>query len=278
MGVNIGWFTTGRDIEAVNLLNIVYHGIKEGRIDGRISYLFLNREKGEGPFSDTIIDMGKEWRIPVVCVSSSRFMPEFRRKAHGCHDTMAEWREKYHLEVMRRLEVYEAGFSVLAGYMLIAGPSMCMRLNLINLHPALPHGPSGTWQEVVWQLIDKRADESGVMIHKVTKELDKGPAIAYCSFRIGAGRFPDLWRDMDEKLDRLTLKQIISIEGEKNALFQAIRQEGVKREIPLLFETIRCLSCGRFKIEGDSVYIDGIESRGGVCMNEEVERIIGQNR
>lgn len=277
MGGNIGWFTTGRDVEAVNLLRTVYQGTKDGRIDGRISCLFLSREQGEGPFSDEIIDMARGWGIPLICLSSSGFEPELHRKAHECRETMAEWREKYHQEVMRMLEGHEAKFSVLAGYMLIVSPAMCRRFNLINLHPALPHGPAGTWQEVVWQLIGMRADESGVMIHKVTPELDQGPTITYCLFGIGADKFSDLWRELDEKLERMPLEEIIAREGEKNTLFQMIRQEGVKRERPLLFETIRGLSCRRFEIKGNAAYVNGEESRDGICMNEEVERLISQH-
>jgi phosphoribosylglycinamide formyltransferase-1 len=46
---------------------------------------------------------------------------------------------------------------------------------MINLHPAAPGGPTGTWQEVIWQLIEGRAVETGVMMHLVTPELDRGP-------------------------------------------------------------------------------------------------------
>ena len=55
---------------------------------------------------------------------------------------------------------------------------------MINLHPAAPGGPAGTWQEVIWQLIEGDAMETGVMMHLVTSELDKGPPVTYCTFPI----------------------------------------------------------------------------------------------
>jgi len=73
-----------------------------------------------------------------------------------------------------------ADLCVLAGYMLIVGPEMCTRFNMINLHPAAPGGPTGTWQDVIWQLIKQRARETGVMMHLVTPELDRGPVVSYC--------------------------------------------------------------------------------------------------
>ena len=64
------------------------------------------------------------------------------------------------------------------------------------------------------------------------------------------------------------------MEGEKNSLFQMIRREGVKRELPLLFETIRWLSCGRIIIKDKRVYLDDKECIGGVRLNKQIERIV----
>ena len=42
----------------------------------------------------------------------------------------------------------------------------------------------GTWQEVIWQLIENDASKTGVMIHLVTPELDKGPPITFYTYLI----------------------------------------------------------------------------------------------
>ena len=274
MGCRIGWFTTGRDAEAVNLLETIYRGIKEGSIKGSISYIFINRKRGEGSFSDRIMDMSEKWQIPLISLSSAMFEPGLRKEGRECPDAMSEWRMRYHHEVLKMLAGQEADFSVLAGYMLIVSPDMCSALNLVNLHPAPPNGPCGTWQEVIWRLIDMKAHESGIMIHIVTPELDKGPVITYCLYKIRGEGFSALWDEIDESQRRMSLDEIKSLEGEKNALFRMIRREGVKRELPLLFETIRWLSCGRIKIIDKRVFLGDKECNGGVILNEQIERAI----
>jgi len=270
----MGWFTTGRDIEAVNLLKTVFNGIEDGRIEGRISFIFMNREPGEGQFSDRIMDLAGKWGIPLITFSSARFKPELWKKRHDSPEIIAEWRHQYHHEALERLRDMQSDFSVLAGYMLIVSPEMCQKLNLINLHPAPPHGPSGTWQEVIWQLIASKASESGVMIHMVTPELDQGPPITYCLYGIRGTHFSGYWDEMDEKLRKTTLHEIRLREGENNTLFRMIRSEGVKREIPLLFETIRWLSSGRILLKGNMIYLDDREQPKGICLNDQVESLI----
>src|SRR3990172_8717861 len=56
------------------------------------------------------------------------------------------------------LEPYPFEIGMLAGYMLIATELLCERYDLLNLHPAAPDGPAGAWQEVIWRLIEERAD------------------------------------------------------------------------------------------------------------------------
>ena len=270
----IGWFTTGRDAEAINLLETIFNGTREGAIEGQISYILMNREEGEGRFSDRIMDMARNWGIPLISLSSARFKAGLREKGRDSEEAMTEWRHLYHQEVLKRLRGLEADFSVLAGYMLIVSPAMCDELNLINLHPAPPDGPAGTWQEVIWKLIASKAHESGVMIHKVTPELDQGPPVTYCLYHIRGGQLTGFWDGMEEKLRRTSLQEIKAQEGEANPLFRMIRREGVKREIPLLFETIRWLSSGRILIKENRIYLDNKEYRGGVCLSEQVESLI----
>jgi hypothetical protein len=75
---------------------------------------------------------------------------------------------------------------------------MCLRYNMINLHPAAPGGPAGTWQEVIWQLIRTGAHKTGVMMHLVTPELDRGPVVTYCIFSIrGSTPFDGYWQEIE---------------------------------------------------------------------------------
>ena len=81
---------------------------------------------------------------------------------------------------------YRIGVLVLAGYMLIASPALCRKYAMLNLHPALPGGPKGMWQHVIWELIENEADETGAMIHLATAQLDRGPVVS--SFRFSLRR------------------------------------------------------------------------------------------
>ena len=107
------------------------------------------------------------YQIPLVCFSYEKF-----RASQGKHGTrtgtLPSWRLDYDHEVMARLKDFHHDLCVLAGYMLIVGAEMCQRYNMINLHPAAPGGPAGTWQEVIWQLIESKAETTGVMMHLVT--------------------------------------------------------------------------------------------------------------
>jgi folate-dependent phosphoribosylglycinamide formyltransferase PurN len=153
---------------------------------------------------------------------------------------------------MKRLQGFYPDLCVLAGYMLIVGEEMCQRHNMINLHPAAPGGPKGTWQEVIWQLIDNRASETGVMMHLVTPELDMGPPVAYCTFPIRGKPFDKYWREIEGQ----SVEEIKKRQGENNPLFKLIRKHGLAREFPLIISTLKVFSQGKVRIIADKKLVD----------------------
>ena len=259
----IGWFSTGRDKAARDLLQVVYGNIKEGKLSNlKISFVFSNREKGDARESDLFFELAEDLGIQVISFSSSSFGPELRERGleeekTGRSRLTEDWRRLYDREIMKKIERFRPALIVLAGYMLIVGREMCERYPIINLHPAPTGGPKGTWQEVIWKLIEQRADHSGVMMHLVTPELDAGPPITWCQFCIRGERFDFLWQRMDEKLKRRTLQEIRKEEGENEPLFQEIRRQGVIRELPLMVHTLENLSEGRLKVIGERVFQKG---------------------
>lgn len=215
----IGWFSTGRDRAAIDLLKVVKSEIERGRIRAEIVFCFCNRELGESAQSDLFLEEVKKQGILPIMFSSTKFEPELRKT------NIEEWRKRFDRKIMFTLNClkrvdqrFEVDLIVLAGYMLVVGPELCQVYKMINLHPALPGGPKGTWQEVIWQLIKNREKESGVMIHLVTPELDAGPPITFCKYKI------------------------------KEYDFDKIRQQGLKREFPLIVETLKLLASGKLKI------------------------------
>jgi phosphoribosylglycinamide formyltransferase-1 len=142
---------------------------------------------------------------------------------------------------------------------------------MINLHPATPNGPAGTWQEVIWKLIEERKDKTGVMMHLVTEELDKGPPISYCTFPIKGDPFDRLWKGMEERLKSQSLEEVIKEDGETNSLFNAIRQQGVIREPLLIIYTLKGITEGKIRIKDKKVVDERGSYINGLCLNREIE-------
>jgi phosphoribosylglycinamide formyltransferase-1 len=250
MTFRFGWFSTGRDEAARQLMQVIWEKINEGFIPGEISFVFCNRQRGEGKQSDLLLDLADGLGLKVITFSSKFFKPDLAKR------NLERWRSEYHNEVMERIAQYSHGIIVLAGYMLIVSPQMCRLHMMINLHPALPNGPTGAWEEVIEELIRQKADATGMMIHLVTENLDRGPVIAYSSFSLQEEDFVPLWRE------RLS---------ERGPLFWRIRNEGVRREIPLLVLTMKKLAEGEITIKDGKMMDSSGKDRGALDLTQEVE-------
>ena len=260
----VGWLSTGRDKAARDLLKAVRESIEHNSLGIEIPFVFSNREPGEHEESDLFFNLVKDYRIPLICFSSQKFRPEQRRT------DISQWRLAYDMEIMRRLEGLERDICVLAGYMLIIGEEMCRKYTMINLHPAAPDGPSGTWQEVIWQLIEQGASDTGVMMHVVTPELDKGPPLTYCRFPIRGGLFDKHW----DEIGKTTVGKVRREEGENAELFAAIRSHGLAREFPLIIGTLRAFSEGKVRIEKGIVTDSQCKPIQGYDLTQEIESAV----
>jgi phosphoribosylglycinamide formyltransferase-1 len=248
--LNIGWFSTGRDEAARQLLQAVQDKIHRGDIDGKINFVFSNREPGEANESDMFFELVRTYDIPLVYLSHKKFKTAEEEE---------EWRIKYDKEVNKQIEPFAPDLCVLAGYMLIVSAELCQKYDMINLHPAPPGGPTGTWQEVIWTLIQNEANTAGAMIHLATPELDRGPVVSYCLFSIKGEPFAEYWRRND-----------------KDMLFRLIRQHELAREFPLIIFTLQALSRGevgindRRVIDAQGKPISGYNLSGSI--DEEVKK------
>lgn len=246
----MGWFTTARDEDALSLLRVVWEKIREGFIPLEIAYVFVSKDRGESPISDKLIRYAEEeMKVPTITFSALKFKEELRKR------DLEQWRELYHREILNLLPV-EVDFGMLAGYMWIVSSEFCKKIPLLNLHPALPGGPKGTWQEVIWQLISARSRETGVMIHQATSELDEGPPLTYVRFSIYHEEILPLWEKAEKILLRYHLRGLREREGESNPLFRKIRQEGVKRELPLIVLTLKYFAEGRINWYNEDLPLD----------------------
>jgi len=269
-----GWFSTGRDKAARELLQSVSSSIQRGEIKARISFVFCSRQPGESPESDLFLKLTEAYHIPLIHFSYQEFKARQATPVTSQPATLPPWRLDYDREVMKRLAEFHPDLCVLAGYMLIVGEEMCQRYNMINLHPAAPGGPAGTWQEVIWQLIDSKAKQTGVMMHMVTPELDRGPAVTYCTFPI-SGKLFNRYR---KEIAGQATTEIKQSQGENNRLFQLIRQHGLAREFPLIISTLKAFSEGKVKITTDKKIIDA-EGRpiSGYDLTGEINELLNQS-
>ena len=231
--LKIGWFSTGRGPGSRGLLEFVQGHIREGKLDARIQYVFSNREPGEAEGSDEFFQLVRGYEIPLVTLSSAGF----RRSRGG---RWAGLRTDFDRQVINLIKDYSVDVCVLAGYMLILGGEMCRRYPFLNLHPALPDGPVGTWQEVIWELIETRAARTGAMVHLATEQVDRGPVLSYCTVPLRGGPFDALW----EEAGAADLPEARKEQGEEFPLFREIRAAGYAREPYLILETLRAVADG----------------------------------
>ncbi len=216
--LKLGWFATSRGQTSLKIFNYIYNAIKNNELNAEIQFVFLNRQLGEAENSDRFINEVEKLNIPVITFSSKKFLPEVRKT------DIELWREKFDKEVYNLICKFNVDIIMLAGYMLILSKFLCQKFTVINLHPALPWGPKGTWQEVINTIIKEKHQEHGVMIHIVTEDLDRGPVITYCRFKI-------------EEYD-----------------FDKIRQQGVQYELPLVKKTLCLIADNEIKIIDRKVY------------------------
>lgn len=272
--LNIGWFSTGRGEGSRGLLRFIQEHIGRGQLDARIQFVFSNRDRGQAAGSDRFFALVDSFNLPLVTRSSARY----RRSRSASGLSWEELRPDYDRLVLGDLEGYRPDICVLAGYMLIVSGEMCRRFSLLNLHPALPDGPIGTWQSVTWELIRQRSTRTGAMIHLATEELDRGPVVSYCTVPITGPDFDGDWRE----LDGVDLDEVMGAQGEDLPLFQRIRRAQYVREPYLILETLRAVADGRVTV-GNGSALDRLGNpltsggTAGLCLDEDIGRAMAED-
>jgi len=267
----IGWFSTGRGEGSKALLRTVQENIIAGEIDASIEFVFCTRDRGETDATDAFLDMVEGYGIPLVSFSYQMYKAVRDMPNPDPSQPIPQWRIDYDREVMKRLERFSPDLCVLAGFMLITGPEMCERYDMLNLHPAAPDGPAGTWQQVIWQLIEQNADTHGVKLHVAIPELDMGPTATYCTFPIKGKAFDALW----DEIRGHTVQGIKESQGVENSLFKEIRRHGYVRETPLILATIKAFSQGKVRITGDRQIVAADDNPvDGFDLTDEINELV----
>ncbi len=245
---SIGWFTTARGPGSLNLFTTLMEWVRSGEIDVRVSFVFINREVKGNAYRQRLIDMAAAEGIPVIIFPSDGFRPDLKVK------DLNGWREAYGEGLRERIAEHPMDFGVLAGYMLILDRITCEKYDIINLHPALPDTYTGTWEEIVGQVVRNRDPRYGAMVHICSPELDRGAIISYDSFPTAP--MLDAPVAFEEKVRR-------------------VRSEEAKREAPLLMESIRMMTEGQVTVQRGKVHgPDGGELAGYTDLSERVSQVL----
>ncbi len=248
----IGWFSTGRGEGSKGMLRAAQEAIKAGKLKAEIEFVFCARERGETEPTDRYLDMVKEYGIPLVSFSYQKYRAMRGMPNPDLSQPLPQWRIDYDKEVIKLLRKFNPDLVILAGLMIVTSPLMCNKYKIINLHPAAPGGPAGTWQQVIWKLIENKAEIQGIKMHVAIPELDMGPTATYCTFPIRGQAFDSLWEEIKGK----SVEEIKATQGVENALFKTIRAHGMVRELPLIVATLRVFSEGKIKITKDRQVVD----------------------
>jgi len=265
-----GWFSSGRDQAAIDLFSTTLEHLRSGFIPGRLAYVFCDRDPGETPASDRFLEAVRDAGVPLVTHSSR----DLRRLIRGRAPALEAAREAFDVQVMALLAPFPARVAVLAGYMLIISPLLSRAFLCLNLHPALPGGPKGAWQEVIWQLLAQEARETGAMMHLATPELDEGPPVTYFRFPLRGPEFDPLWEAFARKKAVSGLDAVRAREGEAEPLFAKIRAEELRREFPLILLTLRSLARGEIVLTPEGPRAAGRLVTGGFDLTDRVERYL----
>ena len=230
MTLRIAWFATAKGQSSRRLLNSALDAIRKGELDAEIVCVVCNREPGQSPNTDAFLEVAKQAGIPLIA-SSSR---NWRRKVGGDISDpgrdLAPWRREYDRHLYDQIIEFSPDVAMLAGYMLVITDEICDQLPCLNLHPALPDGPIGTWQQVIHQLIAEQAESSGMVLQRVTTKLDRGPTVTWAQFPIRGPEFDELWAEFSKDTESET------------PLFQAIREAGAAREPTFILQSLRAIA------------------------------------
>lgn len=241
--LRLGWFATARGQTSRRLLQAVLDAIDSG-MQAEVACVFSNQEPGDSENGDRFFELVRARGIPLVTLSDVKFRRRVGGEVARRGQPLPAWRRDYDAAIAALLQPHGFDLGIMAGYLLILTEVLFRRWPILNLHPALPDGPVGLWQDVIWQLIAADARESGVNMFLSTADLDRGPPVTFCRYSLRGGEIDALWQE-----HRRRLLEELKAEGESNALFQAIRSRGVARELPLVVETVRAFAERRLQVE-----------------------------
>ena len=152
-----------------------------------------------------IIDACKEKRLdaePSVVISNNSDSTSLERARRegipAYHLSGATHPEPAQLDaaILNALQKHKVDLAILAGYMKLLGPQTLAqyRGRILNIHPALlpKFGGKGLYGRLVHEAVLAAGEKvTGVTIHLVDENYDRGPIVAQCEVPVLQGDTPD---------------------------------------------------------------------------------------
>jgi phosphoribosylaminoimidazole-succinocarboxamide synthase len=155
---------------------------------------------GNGSNLQALIDIQKLNLLPINIsgvIANRQCLALNRAEIAGLENSLYQHNSSYDSvmndnNLISLVEKYNPGLIICAGYMRILGKTFLDRFNnisIVNIHPSLPLNQGGiaganSIEEAFSQFMDGKINETGVMVHHVTEELDAGEVIDFITIPI----------------------------------------------------------------------------------------------
>lgn len=210
---------------------------------------------------------------PLVACENGPFVSYIEQRCADC-GIAVKMIESNPLSLEPTLRSFAPAFVLAVGYMQKFPPTLTENWVILNLHPAPPLGPIGPWQEVVWTLMATEARRTGTMIHVATRQMDRGPVVAYVETRLDGADLESYWSEFKQKTRTAAITTIRHAEGEAEPLFARIRSLQFACEAPLIAFTLGALTSGHATVTTKGLTIDGSLKPDGICYTAEVQAVL----
>ena len=154
-------------------------------------------------------------QVSLVLSNKRQAMVLKRAEAHKIRTVFFEYKEFYVTgKVLRYLALYKIDFIVLAGFLWLVPENIIEQFpgRIINIHPALlpAHGGKGMYGDAVHKAVIASHDtESGITIHYVNKQYDKGDIIFQARCKVDPNETPDSLAPKVHALEYLHYPRVI---------------------------------------------------------------------
>jgi phosphoribosylglycinamide formyltransferase-1 len=154
-------------------------------------------------------------QVSLVLSNKRQALVLKRAEAHNIRTVFFEHKEFYVTgKVLRYLALYKIDFIVLAGFLWLVPENIIEQYpgRIINIHPALlpAYGGKGMFGDVVHKAVLANHDpESGITIHYVNKQYDKGDIIFQTRCKVDPGETPDSLASKIHALEYLHYPRVI---------------------------------------------------------------------